>query len=83
MITITSPEENQCFRFIRFSLVNYINLMTFDFYGRKVLDADGRLILNYSGPWDEKTGIFAPLFRQHYQLQGESLRNVVCPSKAG
>ncbi|CAF4428761.1 unnamed protein product [Adineta steineri] len=43
------------------SLVNYINLMTFDFYG----------------PWDEKTGIFAPLFHQPYQLETESLRNVV------
>ncbi|CAF1041420.1 unnamed protein product [Adineta steineri] len=42
------------------SLVNYINLMTFDFYG----------------PWDEKTGIFAPLFHQPYQLETESLRNV-------
>jgi hypothetical protein len=29
------------------------------------------------GPWDEKTGIFAPLFHQHYQVDGESLRNVV------
>ncbi|UJR30602.1 hypothetical protein I4U23_018127 [Adineta vaga] len=42
------------------SLVNYINLMTFDFYG----------------PWDEKTGISAPLFHQHYQIETESLRNV-------
>ncbi|CAF1022242.1 unnamed protein product [Adineta ricciae] len=41
-------------------LVNFINLMTFDFYG----------------PWDEKTGISAPLFRQYYQLEAESVRNV-------
>ncbi|CAF0915702.1 unnamed protein product [Rotaria sp. Silwood1] len=42
------------------NLVDYINLMTFDFYG----------------PWDEKTGVFAPLFHQHYQVEAESLRNV-------
>ncbi|CAF4160680.1 unnamed protein product, partial [Rotaria magnacalcarata] len=41
-------------------LVDYINLMTFDFYG----------------PWDEKTGVFAPLYHQHYQVEAESLRNV-------
>ena len=29
------------------------------------------------GPWDEKTGIFAPLFHQPYQVETESLRNVV------
>ncbi|CAF3369675.1 unnamed protein product [Rotaria sp. Silwood1] len=42
-------------------LVNYINLMTFDFYG----------------PWDDKTGVFAPLYHQSYQVESESLRNVV------
>ncbi|CAF5121981.1 unnamed protein product, partial [Rotaria magnacalcarata] len=42
-------------------LVNYFNLMTFDFYG----------------PWDEKTGAFAPLYQQVYQVESESLRNVV------
>ncbi|CAF4486412.1 unnamed protein product [Rotaria sp. Silwood1] len=41
-------------------LVNYINLMTFDFYG----------------PWDDKTGVFAPLYHQSYQVESESLRNV-------
>ncbi|CAF1972404.1 unnamed protein product [Rotaria magnacalcarata] len=41
-------------------LVNYFNLMTFDFYG----------------PWDEKTGAFAPLYQQVYQVESESLRNV-------
>jgi GH18 family chitinase len=35
--------------------------MTFDFYG----------------PWDEKTGVFAPLYHQSYQVESESLRNVV------
>ncbi|CAF4692771.1 unnamed protein product, partial [Rotaria magnacalcarata] len=34
--------------------------MTFDFYG----------------PWDEKTGAFAPLYQQVYQVESESLRNV-------
>ncbi|CAF0764782.1 unnamed protein product [Didymodactylos carnosus] len=41
-------------------LVNYINLMTFDFYG----------------PWDDKTGVFAPLYHQSYQTEAETLRNV-------
>ncbi|CAF3689335.1 unnamed protein product [Adineta steineri] len=41
-------------------LINYVNLMTFDFYG----------------PWDEKTGVFAPLYHQSYQVESESLRNV-------
>ncbi len=35
--------------------------MTFDFYG----------------PWDEKTGVFASLYHQSYQIESESLRNVV------
>ncbi|CAF1051130.1 unnamed protein product [Didymodactylos carnosus] len=41
-------------------LVNYVNLMTFDFYG----------------PWDDKTGVFAPLYHQPYQMEIEALRNV-------
>ncbi len=60
------------------SLINYINLMTFDFYGKYIYVF--KICLNFSsklGPWDEKTGIFAPLFHQHYQVEAESLRNVV------
>ena len=34
-------------------------------------------ILLQIGPWDEKTGVFAPLFQQPYQVDAESLRNVV------
>ncbi|UJR15986.1 hypothetical protein I4U23_002905 [Adineta vaga] len=41
-------------------LVNYVNLMTFDLYG----------------PWDEKTGVSAPLYHQPYQAESESIRNV-------
>ncbi|CAF1206330.1 unnamed protein product [Adineta ricciae] len=41
-------------------LVNYVNLMTFDLYG----------------PWDERTGVSAPLYHQPYQAESESLRNV-------
>lgn len=29
------------------------------------------------GPWDERTGVFAPLYHQPYQSESESLRNVV------
>jgi hypothetical protein len=31
----------------------------------------------FLGPWDEKTGVFAPLYHQSYQVESESLRNVV------
>lgn len=62
------------------SLVNYFNLMTLDFYGkekRMQCEDDYRICVVSLGPWDEKTGIFAPLFHQHYQTDTESLRNVV------
>jgi hypothetical protein len=31
----------------------------------------------FLGPWDETTGAFAPLYHQSYQVESESLRNVV------
>ena len=34
-------------------------------------------VLSHLGPWDDKTGIFAPLYRQTYQVESEALRNVV------
>lgn len=52
--------------------------MTFDFYGNFLVEAQLiRMYILSSGPWDEKTGIFAPLFHQPYQVETESLRNVV------
>ena len=61
------------------SVVNYFNLMTFDFYGKKkvIVKKTSEEYSLFLGPWDEKTGIFAPLFHQHYQVDTESLRNVV------
>jgi hypothetical protein len=54
--------------------------MTFDFYGKsKELNAY-KIVDYFLGPWDEKTGVFAPLYHQSYQVESESLRNVVSGS---
>ena len=60
-----------------FRLVDYINLMTFDFYGIEDEHTIEKQNLYSLGPWDERTGVFAPLYHQSYQVESESLRNVV------
>lgn len=80
-VFLINRTKNNSIDFI--SLVNYVNLMTFDFYGKY------RFVLIYLiiyrqkklGPWDEKTGVFSPLFHQQYQTGPESLRNVVSKRK--
>jgi len=53
--------------------------MTFDFYGNKIDFFLKRFVffVVVLGPWDDRTGVSAPLFHQHYQAESESLRNVV------